>query len=250
VVPHSATLFEDEAACRSSKVLEVLRSLRDRWTGETFDAVVVLSPFWISEKHFYIDPNPHHHASHDYAGYAVEVKYDCPGHPALARLLLDAGRTAGLPVSARRHGADHSASVPMHFLFPKRRMPLVPLSASELPLKMSLAWGRAIREALARSGLRILLLCGGGLSHNLTACLHWEDSIASLIYDQKVMACLRDGRGAEVPKMDLYWLHAGNPSSGLSDLFIFLGAIGEDSPGNLLAYDGAPGVGWAVMEIK
>jgi hypothetical protein len=33
-------------------------------------------------------------------------------------------------------------------------------------------------------------------------------------------------------------------------LFVFLGAVGENSVGKLLAYDGAPGVGWAVMEFE
>jgi aromatic ring-opening dioxygenase catalytic subunit (LigB family) len=110
-----------------------------------------------------------------------------------------------------------------------------------------LKWGECLREEVEASGKTVLLFCGGGLSHNLTACLHWEDSIAAVIFDQKVLVRLTAGRGSDVTNIDPYWIDVGNPTAKFTDLFIFLGACGRRSKGRLLSYGGAPGVGWAVM---
>jgi len=250
VVPHSATILEDEAKKRPSPMNKVLKKLGRQLARKKIDVVLAISPFWLPPHSFCVDASPQHKSSGDYQGYAVEVKYDCPGEPALARLLLEAGKEAGLPVRTHHHGADHSLCVPMPYLFPRQNVPVVPLSSTELSLEYCLKWGQTIRETVKRSGKNILLLSGGGLSHNLTACLHWEDSIAALIYDQKILNCLQNGNGTDVVKMDPYWFEVGNPTAKVRDLFVFLGAIGKKSKGKLLAYDGAPGVGWAAMEFK
>ncbi|MGQ0643918.1 MAG: dioxygenase family protein [Elusimicrobiota bacterium] len=249
VIPHSATLLEDDAHARHSPAVDSLKELHKELAREKIDAVLALSPFWLPEHSFCVDVSPRHRPAHDYHGYSVEIKYHCPGDPDLAHALLDAGRRAGLPVRQRRHGVDHSAGVAMHFLFPKGDTPLVPLSSSELPLEQSLAWGRAIRETVEASQKDVLLLCGGGLSHNLTACLHWEESIGAVIFDQKVLQCLEGGRGTEVSRMDPHWIEVGNPTAEFRDLFIFLGAVGPRAKGRVLAYEGAPGVGWAVVKF-
>jgi aromatic ring-opening dioxygenase catalytic subunit (LigB family) len=249
VVPHSATLLEDEVHHRSSSVIDALKALRREFSKEKIDAVLAISPFWLPEHSFCVDLSVRHRHSADYQGYPHEVKHEYRGAPALAHLLLEEGKKAGLPVLSRHHGADHSATVALHFLFPKREVPLIPLSSTELSLEKSLAWGRCLRRAVEISGKNVLLLSGGGLSHNLTACLHWEDSIAAVIYDQKVLKCLQAGRGTDVVKMDPYWIDVGNPTAEFRDLFIFLGACGATAKGKLIAYDGAPGVGWAVMKF-
>jgi 3,4-dihydroxyphenylacetate 2,3-dioxygenase len=249
VVPNSATLLEDEAQGRPSHPIDALRSLQKQVARENVDAVISISPFWLPEHSFCVDASKHLKSVADYLGYAVDLKYDCPGDPDLAQALIDQGRKAGLPVRARRHGADHSSTVAMHYLFPKRDMPLIPLSSTELSLDNCLKWGQCIRRAVEAEGKNVLLLCGGGLSYNLTACLHWDDSIAAVIFDQKVIRFLEAGRGTDAVKMDPYWIEVGNPTAGFRDLFIFLGAVGKNARGKLLAYEGAPGVGWAVIRF-
>ncbi|MBI4396873.1 MAG: hypothetical protein HY548_07245 [Elusimicrobia bacterium] len=242
--------MEDEAHKRSSSVLDSLRDLRPHLFHPPVDAVLAISPFWIPEKSFCVDAGAHHASTVDYRGYAVEVKYSCPGDPGLAHALVAEGHRAGLPALSRHHGADLSAAVPMHFLSPRGQVPLVPLSSTERSREECVEWGRCLRRAVEASGKRVLLFCGGGLSHNLTACLHWEDSIAAVIFDQKVLECLKKGRGMDVAKIDPFWIEMGNPPARLRDLYMFLGACGVDSKGKLMAYDGAPGEGWAVMRFS
>lgn len=209
--------------------------------------VLVVSPFWVGETCFWVDPSPRHQARTDYHGFNADLSYDCPGAPHFASHLITRGQRAGIPVKEHPHWPDVASAVPLRLLFPERKTPVIPLSSSELPLDTALAWGRVIRETAIASGKRVLLLCGGGLSHNLTACLHWDDTLAAVVFDQKVLHCLTTGQGTHVRKLDPFWINAGTPPAGFSDLFVFLGACGEDQQWTLRAYDGAPGVGWAVL---
>jgi 3,4-dihydroxyphenylacetate 2,3-dioxygenase len=250
VVPHSPTILEDAARNRKNHVIDALKVLKKELAKGAPDLILSVSPFWVPKKGFFVDGAPHHKTLTDHHGYATPHHYDAPGDLEFSKQLIAAAKERGLPVSNKKYGADHSTCVPAMFLFPEKHLPLVPLSATEDSLEKCLEWGKCIREVVEASGRNAVLLCGGGLSYNLTACLHYEDCMAAIIFDQYVLNYLKKGEATSVKNIDRYWIEHGNPPAKFRDLFVFLGAIGEEKKAELLAYEGAPGVGWAVMRFS
>src|SRR5262245_66221534 len=112
-------------------MLDALRREAERLADERPTTVVVVSARWISEGPFLVDAGRRHRTLTDYAGFGVEVRYDCAGHPALARALVDAGTRAGVRVAAAKRGVDSGVTVPLHFLLPAPAGPVVPLSLAD-----------------------------------------------------------------------------------------------------------------------
>src|SRR5438477_1798289 len=133
VVPTMPTLLMDEHRGHRTPMLEALAAQAERLQADAPDAVVALSPRWLSEGPFLVGANRRHHTLTDYVGLGVEVRYDCPGHPALARQLVTAGIAAGVRVAETRRGVDSGITVPLHFLLPASRLPVIPLSLADRP---------------------------------------------------------------------------------------------------------------------
>jgi aromatic ring-opening dioxygenase catalytic subunit (LigB family) len=100
-------------------------------------------------------------------------KYRIPGHPAIARHLVTEGARRGLALAyLRRMEFDDGFSVPMHYLNPEGRIPLVPVSMNCTvppipPPERAYRVGTLMRDMLrAYPGReRIAVLATGGLSH-------------------------------------------------------------------------------------
>ncbi len=107
---------------------------------------------------------------HDFSGFQAELyemRYPCPGEPALAgtvgKLLGDTG--IDCTVSAQR-GLDHGTWVPLNLMFPEADIPVIQLSVQT---------GRDTRHhyriGQALSPLRqegVLIIGSGGATHNLS----------------------------------------------------------------------------------
>jgi aromatic ring-opening dioxygenase catalytic subunit (LigB family) len=100
-------------------------------------------------------------------------KYEVPGHPALARHLVNAGARQRLALSYLRDMQfDDGISVPLHYLNPDMRIPLVPVSMNctvpPIPTPArAYGVGVALREVVrAFPGReRVAVIATGGLSH-------------------------------------------------------------------------------------
>ncbi|WP_232539862.1 DODA-type extradiol aromatic ring-opening family dioxygenase [Azohydromonas aeria] len=106
---------------------------------------------------------------YDYYGFPPEtyaLRYDAPGHPALARraasLLRDAGHAA---VVDPDHGWDHGAFIPLKVMFPDADIPVVAMSLQAgLDPALHCDVGAAL-QSLRDDGV---LIVGAGMSyHNL-----------------------------------------------------------------------------------
>ena len=133
-------------------------------------AILVISAHWEeSEPTITAGANPP--LIYDYSGFppeSYEIKYPCPGEPALAGQISEALEKAG--ISARlddHHGFDHGLFVPLKLMYPKADIPCVQLSlVNSLDAGMHLAIGRAL-QALDYDNL---LVIGSGFSfHNMRA---------------------------------------------------------------------------------
>jgi len=100
-------------------------------------------------------------------------QYRIPGHPALARYLVNEGARRRLAFAyLRRMQFDDGISVPMHYLNPEGRTALVPVTMNctvpPIPTpERCYEVGTVLREMLAAwpGGERIAILATGGLSH-------------------------------------------------------------------------------------
>jgi aromatic ring-opening dioxygenase catalytic subunit (LigB family) len=100
-------------------------------------------------------------------------KYRIPGHPKLARYIVDEGARRRLAFAYLRHMQfDDGVSVPMHYLNPTGAIPLVPVSMNctvpPIPTpERAYQVGATLRELFASypGDERVALLATGGLSH-------------------------------------------------------------------------------------
>jgi aromatic ring-opening dioxygenase catalytic subunit (LigB family) len=100
-------------------------------------------------------------------------KYRIPGHPRLARYIVDEGARRRLAFAyLRQMQFDDGVSVPMHYLNPTGAIPLVPVSMNctvpPIPTpERAYQVGTTLRELFASypGDERIALLATGGLSH-------------------------------------------------------------------------------------
>src|SRR5437016_8320822 len=166
LVPHRPTLVLDEHRGHRTPMLEALAGVAADLAAAAPQVVVVLSARWGASGPFRVDVGRRHRTLTDYTGLGVELRYDCDGHPALARALVEAGQKARLRVAAATRGADSGVTVPLHFLFPGRQIPVVPLSLPPQDGDACRAWGATIRDTLERWPERVAFIAGGLLSFN------------------------------------------------------------------------------------
>jgi protocatechuate 4,5-dioxygenase beta chain len=175
-------------------------------------------------------------------------KYRIPGHPRLARYIVNEGARRRLAFSyLREMQFDDGFSVPMHYLNPYNAIPLVPISMNctvpPIPLPTrSYEVGVTLREMLKAypDDLRVAVLATGGLSHEPGGPRYfWVDEE----FDQWFMAMLARGdheallRECTLEKME----EAG--SGGTAELLAWIMALAfTRGPAEVLAY--MPAVAW------
>ncbi|MDA8066873.1 MAG: hypothetical protein M0031_15440 [Thermaerobacter sp.] len=250
VVPHVPTLLMEEAAGREGAVVRALRRTGETLRGEGVTLAVVATTHWQPSGPFLVDPTARHPTVTDFYGFPVELAYDPPGEPALARKLVEAGQAVGLPVEEGSHGADHGVTVPLHFLFPAADVPTVILSVSRRDLGECRWWGEAVARVLAADPRGAALLISGCLAHDLAA-FRAGRSADTERFDAAVLDLLRGGHFEQLESLNPELVSLGRPEGELRDLALLGGALGGGARGDLLAYDGSlPGVGMAVVEFS
>ena len=249
LVPHLPTLLVDQHRGHRTQMLEALADVAARLQSESPAAVVALSARWESPGAFLVGSDPRHRTLTDYAGFGVEGRYDCDGHPGLARALVEAGQRARIRVVTTARGVDSGVSVPLHFLVPARGVRVVPVSLAPRPAAECRAWGECLRRTLTAWPERVAFVVGGLLSNNRHAWNLGRDVPEARAFDERALDLL--GRGA--------WAELGNagelatraqPEASLRHLEVLRGFLGGDVPGELRCYEAGPGVGAALVEFE
>jgi len=249
LVPHLPTLLVDEHRGHRTEMVEALASASERLLLETPAAAVVLSARWEVDGPFLVDTGRLHRTITDYTGFGVEVRYDCAGHPALARTLVESGERLGLHVAPTERGVDSGVTVPMHFLVRARNLRVVPLSLARRSVEDCRAWGRSLRVVLEGWKERVAFIVGGMLSFNQHAWSLKREVPESRELDERTLAALRAGDWAALSTGHQRLLEQARPEAALRHLEVMRGFLSGDVPGAVLCYEAGPGVGAALVEF-
>ena len=249
LVPHRPTLLVDQHRGHHTEMLNALAAAGAALAEETPQVVVILSARWNTAGPFRVDAGKRHRTITDYAGLGVEARYDCTGHPALARALVVAGERAGVHVAAGTRGVDSGATVPLHFLFPGRSVRVVPLSLPERDPLECRVWGAVLRRALEARAERVTFLVGGVLSDNQHAWSLRRDMPEAPALDQSVLERLARGEWSALAPRERSVIERARPEAGLRHLEVLRGFLGHDARGIVRCYESGPGVGAALIEF-
>jgi aromatic ring-opening dioxygenase catalytic subunit (LigB family) len=247
LVPHRPTLVLDEHRGHRTPMLEALAHAADELAAAAPETIVVLSARWKATGPFRVDDGARHRTITDYSGLGVEVRYDCDGHPALARALVEAGRKAGLRVAAATHGVDSGATVPLHFLVPGRQVRVVPLSLPQQDAAVCRAWGVALRGALESWPARVTFVAGGVLSCNEHAWNLKREVTEAGEFDTATLSALERGAWDELHSASRTMRDRARPEAGLRHLDVVRGVVGDGAAVSVRCYESGPGIGAALV---
>lgn len=211
-------------------------------------AVVALSARWQSSGAFLVDPAKRHRTITDYAGFGVEVRYDCDGHPGLARAIVAEGERSRVRIASAQRGVDSGISVPMHFLAPVRTLPLVPVSLADQPAASCRGFGAALRRAIEAWPEPVAFVVGGMLSFNQHAWRLGRDVPEAGLLDEQVLDLIGRADWEGLATLDPKWAERAQPEAELRHLEVLHGFVGADVTGDVRCYEASPGTGSALVE--
>ncbi|MBP2633180.1 MAG: Extradiol ring-cleavage dioxygenase class protein subunit [Firmicutes bacterium] len=248
IVPHAPTLLADEMGDPSSSVIVALQDSGKRMKEWGVEVIVAVTTHWQTGDKFFIDNSPLHETVLDYYDFDKNFEYDVSGHPELADLLLQAGERNLIFPKMHKHGADHAIAIPLHFMFPEKEVPVIPLSVSGSML-CAFRWGRTLGNALRNWGGKVLFLVSGSLSHDLTCFKSGKMLRKHEKFDCQVLKLLSEGKGMDILEMDQELIEIAKPEGRFRDVFMLLGVMGSQTQGYIRAYEKLPGVGMGIIEF-
>ncbi|MBE0476737.1 MAG: AmmeMemoRadiSam system protein A [Coriobacteriia bacterium] len=252
IAPHPPIMVPEvgrERAASTSASIEAMRAAAEAVAAFDPESVVVMSPHAPALRDaFVVETSPR--ASGSLASFgAVNVRSDAAIDTELAAAILDEADARGLPALARAAleplapgELDHGVLVPMSFLDPAARRPLVVLSLSLLPLADHRSLGESVRAAAQRLDRRISFVASGDLSHRLTPDAPAGYSPRAAAFDAHVAGAVRDGDLGALERLDPELAEEAG-ECGLRSFVTLSGAI-PGAASRLLAYEAPWGVGY------
>jgi 4,5-DOPA dioxygenase extradiol len=133
------------------------------------DAIVILSPHWMTRDEVSVTASTAPSTIHDFGGFPdalYQIQYPAPGSPALAAQIVDMLHTAGWKSSLNvNRGLDHGAWVPLLYLAPEADIPVVQVSMpATLDTREAWKLGQALKPL---RDMNVLIIASGSLTHNL-----------------------------------------------------------------------------------
>ena len=162
-VSHGAPMFAIEPGLAGKRLAEIGRELPRP------EAIVILSPHWMTRGEVSVTASSAPSTIHDFGGFPdalYQIQYLAPGAPALAAQIVDMLHDAGWKarLDAKR-GLDHGAWVPLLYLAPKADIPVVQVS---MPASLDTRDAWKLGEALKPlRDMNVLIVASGSLTHNL-----------------------------------------------------------------------------------
>lgn len=137
-------------------------------------SIVIISAHWEASEVLRVTSQERHPSLlYDYYGFppeTYEVKYDCPGSPALARRVVELLKRGGHEaVEDTKRNIDHGAFLPLMLMYPEATIPVVQLSLlASLDPAAHISIGKALKP-LRDEG--VLIIGSGSSTHDLRGML-------------------------------------------------------------------------------
>lgn len=177
------------------------------------------------------------------------------GDPEFAQALLARLDEEGIPALDRRAvpalesgTLDHGVIVPMSYLDPDARWPLLVVSLSSLDYRSHRAFGTLIADTASRIGRRMAFVASGDCSHRLTHDAPAGYAPRADEFDQLLVKLIGDSRFDELSSIDPALVEVAG-ECGLRS-FITLGAAAQPAHARILEYEGPWGVGYLTAVVN
>ncbi len=245
--PSVPTMLIDEQRGDYTEMLEALVMTGERILAESPAAIVAVSARWRSSGPFHADDSAEHRSVIDLPSWGVEPRYDCTGHPALARALVEEGLRRGSRAAVSKHGIDTALSIPLQITVRSRRIPVVPVSIGDGTREEHRAWGEALRHTLNAWPDRVAFIVCGALSfseHDFNLRRVVPEGVET---DKHVLESIQMGAWSDLGRLDRAEASRAKLEAGLRHLEVLRGFLLVDAPGELLAYETSPGIGVALV---
>lgn len=185
----------------------IWKTLPERWSAAGQPrAVLVISAHWESELPL-VSSATQPQTIHDFGGFPeplCQLQYAAPGAPALAQQIGERLRAAGIPCALQGcRGLDHGAWVPLRYLYPAAKIPVLQLSVQpHLDAAHHYRVGQTL-QTLSAEG--VLILASGHATHNLR---EWQKNAALHPQAQQFRDWLQASLQANDLDGLLNWAHA------------------------------------------
>ena len=253
IAPHPPIMVEAVGGSRAAVTSDSVAALRTAALAlQAFDpeTVVIMSPHSPAfSDAFLVDTAPQTSGSLAQFG-APSAQYAYRGDPEFAGELMSRIRHAGIEATDRALDPrmesghlDHGVLVPMSFLDPTGRWPLVELSLSYLPYEVHRRVGELVAETAEVLRRRVAFVASGDCSHRLKPDAPAGYSPLAADLDAALVDHVRRADFVGLMHLDPDVVEAGG-ECGLRSFITLGGFLGTGAPTRVLAYEGPWGVGY------
>lgn len=182
-----------QGAGEDSSLIAGYGKLRERIRAVKPDVVLIFDTHWFTTGYHLVDGGAHYkgtYLSDEMPWYLHGVPYDYRGHPGLAQAIEDVSRERGGYNRAVFH-PDLGRQYPTINLIKQLRLEQMDLPVVTASSCQNCNWqhflqsGEIIGEAIRRSGLRVLLLASGALSHKFNP-IDWVPKHPRIFHESNV----------------------------------------------------------------
>ena len=228
--------------CRQAAIdghREISRRARERGA----DTLVVFDVHWLVNAGYHINSAPRFkciYTSNELPHFIQDMAYECPGNPALGKLIAECAKEKGL--NARAHqvaslGLEYGTLVPNRYMNDDQHFKIISVSAwcDWHTLENSRLFGEAVVDAIVRSDSRVAIFASGSLSHRFQDDGSPQDSMFDISrefyrqVDLKVLELWTSGRFDVFTKMLPEYAEACQGEGGMHDTAMLRGALGWDN---------------------
>ncbi|HEX2953307.1 MAG TPA: AmmeMemoRadiSam system protein A [Bacillota bacterium] len=193
----------------------------------------------------------------DLSQFGAKQRWQWPNDRELAEAIAEEAVAEGiytmvLSEDTRRYDVnpalDHGVLVPMSMLnLPN--VSLVAMGMAFLPREELYAFGKAVAQAIEKTGRRTVVIASGDLSHCLKPGAPSPYHPKGEEFDQTLVGLIREGRLREILSMDPDLVEKG-AECGYRTILMLLGVMdARNVEAKLLSYEGPFGVGYAIASF-
>ncbi|MDM8533354.1 AmmeMemoRadiSam system protein A [Clostridiaceae bacterium HSG29] len=146
---------------------------------------------------------------------------------------------------------DHGIIVPLYYIEKEySKYNLIHINYSGLSYNEHYKFGMAIRNACENIDKKIIIIASGDLSHKLSNKGPYTYSPSGVLFDQKIIDCLKEKDIRSIINMDADFVNEAG-ECGKRSIDTLIGTLdGYDYETEVLSYEGPFGVGYGVVSFK